>query len=582
MKSFGFDSNFIEKLKQNNEIVSVIGKYVNLTKKGSQFWACCPFHYEKTPSFAINEQEQYYHCFGCGESGDVISFVRKFENVDFVKAVEILAQNAGMQIPEMVLNEHVAKAKKSKDKILEINKLAAKFYVNQLYSAKGSGALSYLLNRGITKESLVKFGIGYSPDWTSLCSFLKEKGFSEDEMVEAGVAEKKNGRIFDPFCERIIFPILNSFGDVLGFSARTMSKEKNIAKYRNTKETLVFEKGKSIFGINLIKKFKQQQQLSRIIIAEGQIDVIKIHQAGFPFAVACMGTALTFNHARELKRFCDKIIVCFDGDSAGQKATLRSLNILQEAGLNVGVVTLPDGKDPDEFISQFGAEKFEAMLDMAKPVVDFQIFTLSKKYNLSNNFEKTKFVNESLEILKNQPSLIDAEIYLKTIHDLTGVSIDTLRQALNIKPIAQNTNLTEKSAEMENAYVKACKFTLASMLFKKEFAHVPDSKFFYFKNPSFTALFEEIKKGIKVGDVFDKFDLDEEKGIADIVNYNFEAGKNGDYFEDSARCIIKQNIQNEIDAYQEKMKTVSNEEKIETMKQIQQLTQELFKINGGK
>ena len=582
MKNFGFDSGFIEKLKQNNDIVSVIGKYLNLTKKGSQFWACCPFHYEKTPSFAINEREQYYHCFGCGETGDVISFIRKFENVDFVKAVEILAENAGMAIPEMVLNEHVAKAKKSKDRILEINKLAAKFYVNTLYSKKGENALNYLLGRGITKQSLIKFGIGYSPDWTSLCLFLKENGFSNDEMVEAGVCEQKNGRVFDPFCERIIFPILNSFGDVLGFSARTMSKEKNIAKYRNTKETMVFEKGKSIFGINLIKKYKQENELSKIIIAEGQIDVIKIHQAGFPFAVACMGTALTPNHAKELKRFCDKVIVCFDGDSAGQKATLRSLNILQEAGLNVGVVSLPDGKDPDEFISQFGREKFDDMLAMAKPVVDFQIFTLSKKYNLSNNFEKTKFVNESLEILKNQPSLVDAEIYLKTLHDLTGVSMDTLRQSLNIKPVSQKTNLTEKNLDVENAYVKACKFVLASMLFKKEFAFVPDSKFFYFKNPSFTSLFDEIKKGIKVGDVFDLFNLEEEKGIADIVSYGFEKGEDEKFYKDSVFYIIKQNIQAEIDFLQEEIKTLNNAEKIKTMAKIQELTKELIKLNGDK
>ena len=580
MKNFGFDSNFIEKLKQNNDIVSVISKYLTLTKKGSQFWACCPFHYEKTPSFAINEHEQYYHCFGCGETGDVISFVRKYENVDFVKAVEILANNAGMEIPEMVISENVAKAKRSKDKTLEINKAAAKFFVGCLYSKAGEKAYEYLTNRNITKQSLLKFGIGYSPDWTSLVSHLKQAGFSDEELLESGICEQKNGRMYDPFAERIIFPILNSFGDVLGFSGRTMSKEKNIAKYRNTKETIVFEKGKSIFGINLVKKYKQENELSKIIIAEGQIDVIKIHQAGFPYAVACMGTALTPNHAKELKRFCDKVIVCFDGDSAGQKATLRSLNILCEAGLNVGVVTLPDGKDPDEFITEFGKEKFEELLSFAKPVVDFQIYTLSKKYNLSNNFEKTKFVNESLEILKNQPSLIDSEIYLKTLHDLTGVSMDTLRQNLNIKPTKQNSSLTNKNLDSENAFVKAEKFTLASMLFKKEFAFIPTDEFFYFKNPSFTTLFEEIKKGIKVGDVFDLFNLEEEKGINDIVSYSFEDGTSKQYFLDSVNYIIKQNIQAQIDQLQKVVKDGTSQEKLDAIKQIQQLTKKLLNKNG--
>lgn len=581
MSKFGFDSAFIDKIKQHNEIVGVIGKYIPLTKKGNQFWACCPFHYEKTPSFAVNEQEQFYHCFGCGESGDVISFVEKYENVDFIKAIEILAKNAGLEIPQMTMNENISKHRKLKERVLEVNKESAKFYVNCLHNESGKQALEYLEKRNISRQSLMKFGIGFSPDWTSLVSHLKSKGFTETEMIEAGVADTKNGRTYDCFCDRIMFPILDSLGQVVGFSGRTMSKDKNIAKYRNTKETIVFDKSKSIFAVNLLKKFKQENPLEKIIIAEGQIDVIKIHQAGFPFAVACMGTALTPNHAKVLSRFCDKVVVCFDGDSAGQKAAMRSLDIFMDEGFNVSVISMPDGKDPDEFITEYGAEKFKNLIDFAKPVVDFKIHALSKKYNLKNNFEKSKFIKESLEILKSQPSKIDSEIYLKTLHELTGVSIDLLRQDLNIKPIIKKTGLTEKPTNQENGYVIASRFVLASLLHKKDYATIITDEFFYFINPSLQKLFELIKKGIKIGDLFESFDVENEENIKKIIDFTFNEENKQQFYLDSVKHIIKQNVQMTLDKLKEEVKICDNEKKLEIMKQIQNLTKKLIEINGG-
>lgn len=581
MSKFGFDGAFIDKIKQNNDIVSVISKYIPLNKKGNQFWACCPFHYEKTPSFAVNEQEQFYHCFGCGESGDVISFVQKYENVDFVKAVEILAKNAGLEIPQLTLNENISKHRKLKERVLEVNKEAAKFYVSALHSEKGKEALAYLEKRNISRQSQMKFGLGFSPDWTSLVSYLKQKGFSEKEMVEAGVADTKNGRTYDCFCNRIMFPILDSFSQVVGFSGRTMSKEKNIAKYRNTKETIVFDKSKSIFGINLLKKFKQENPLEKILIAEGQIDVIKIHQAGFSFAVACMGTALTPNHAKVLSRFCDKVVVCFDGDGAGQKAALRSLDIFADEGFNVSVVTMPDGKDPDEFISEFGSEKFKNLIEFAKPVVDFKIHNLSKKYDLKNNFEKSKFVKEALEILKNQPSKIDSEIYLSSLHELTGISTDLLRQDLSIKPIIKKTGLIEKPTSQENGYVVASRFVLASLLHKKDYAKIIEDEFFFFLNSSLEKLYQMIKKGVKIGDLFEAFDVEKEENIKQIIDFSFSEENGEQFYLDSVKHIIKQNVQMSLDKLKEEVKICDNDKKLEIMKKIQKLTKKLIEINGG-
>lgn len=578
--------NFVERVKQANDIVSTVGRYISLTRKGSQFWACCPFHYEKTPSFALNEREQYWHCFGCGETGDVVKFVQKFENVDFHQAVEILAKNAGIDMPNVLVDENIAKLKKQKELIYKINLESAKFYNRVLFSPSGKEALNYLLERGMDRSTIIKFGLGLSPDWTSVLRHLRTCGFKDDEIIMAGIADRKNNRTFDFFAERIVYPILNSYGDVVGFSGRTMKKDKSIAKYKNTRETPAFDKSRSVFAINLIKKHKNEKGLTDIIIAEGQMDVMALHQAGFTNAVACMGTALTFAHARELKRFVEKVYVCFDGDSAGQKATLKSLDILANAGLYVSVVSLPEGLDPDEFIKKYGVDAFKEQLNLAKPVVDYKLEVLAKKFDLENNYERSKFIKEAIEILKNEPSEIDAEVYLKTIAGLTHVPVDLLRRELNALPTKQPAEVvkTEELGRIDNAYSSACKFVLASLLFKREGAKIPESDDFYFMDNDLNALFHHIKRGIIVSSVFDLFDVENSVQIKEIVNFEFHFKSTAEeqkYFSECVLHIIKCNINKQIDDNNKKLKeAVSNEERIAILTQIQNLTTKLLTLKG--
>ena len=323
----GFSQDFIEKLKQNNDIVSTASKYINLTRKGKTWWACCPFHFEKTPSFAINEIEQYYHCFGCGASGDVISFVSKYESLDFYDACKKLAEYANMELPAYQNDENLIKIKKKRDRIFSLLVDAAKFYYNNLKKPEATPALEYLASRKLDMSIIKEYGIGYSTGWNEVVGYLRGLGYTDEELLDSGVCDKHDGKLIDAYAKRIIFPIFNLMGNVVGFSGRVIGKA-DFAKYKNTAQTLVFDKSSLIYGINQIKKAKKIGNLSEIVIVEGQMDVISLFKSGVSNAVACMGTALTANHAKNLKKFADKVILCFDGDSAGKKATLRSIEIL--------------------------------------------------------------------------------------------------------------------------------------------------------------------------------------------------------------------------------------------------------------
>ena len=335
----GYSATWLDELKRKSDIVNVVSKYVRLEQKGRKYWGCCPFHAEKTPSFCV-DPEGFYHCFGCKEGGDVIRFVEKMESCDFMDAVKILAENCHMELPELSgVDDQVIKKKKEKDRVIKVLDCAYKHYQSNLYLDSAKKAQEYIKSRGFTRRELEDFKIGYSNSWTDLVSHLKKQGFSYEEMLLAGLIAKKEGssNYYDVMGGRLIFPIFNSFNECIGFSARILEKS-DYAKYKNTAETIVFQKNRVVFGINLLKKLKQSGGLSQIILVEGQIDVIAMHRAGFRSTVACMGTALTENHAKELKKLCDNVLICFDGDSAGVKATLRSIDILKNAGLNITIV----------------------------------------------------------------------------------------------------------------------------------------------------------------------------------------------------------------------------------------------------
>ena len=385
----GFDRAFLDELKQKNDLVDVVTSYVALDRKGNTHWACCPFHHERTPSFAVNQAEQFYHCFGCGASGDVIKFVQEIESTDYIGAIRILAGRAKMEVPESNFDsEKALETKKKRDTLAKIMLESARFYLGNLYSgdSRADAHLQYIHNRKLSPTTVKKFGLGASLDFFSLPDYLQDKGFSRQDLIDSGVCgESKAGKLIDTQAGRLIFPIINAFDEVVAFGGRLLEKA-DFAKYKNTKETLLFNKSKTLYNINLLKKYKRTQTVKEVIIVEGYMDTISLYQAGFENVVASMGTSLTKDQARLVKRYSDNILISYDGDFAGQKADLRGLEILKDEHLNVRVVPMPDGLDPDDVVKK-GAGEYQKCLDAAMPLIDYKIHALERKYDLGRTEE---------------------------------------------------------------------------------------------------------------------------------------------------------------------------------------------------
>ncbi|MDD2227457.1 MAG: DNA primase [Clostridia bacterium] len=580
MSSGFIGSDFVEKLKSANDIVSIISKHsgLRLEKKGKNYWACCPFHGENKPSFCINEYEQFYHCFGCGESGDVITFLRKYEGLDYVEAVRVLAESAGMQIPKFGDNQKYIKAKKNKERCLQILNLAKEFYKSNLYKSTAKPAQDYIKKRGLGKKALENFELGYSENSFNIVNFLKEKGFSEQDLKISGVCEiSKAGKPYDFLTGRLIFPIVNSRDECIGFSGRDL-KGSDMMKYKNSPSTPVFDKSKAIYAINLVKKFKQTQNiasLENIILVEGQFDVIAMHNAGFGNTVACLGTAITAEHIRELKRYSDVVTLCLDGDNAGQKATLRTIENLKNSDLTIKVVVLPDKVDPDDFLKKYGSSELQKLIDDAISPTEFKILYLKQNYDFSKPDEKSKFLKESLKIIANLNSVSEQEIYLTKIRQMTDLSmpIDVLRRDLQNEisrskrnaspPISRykgnqrkgevqkySQNSPAKQTGNKRAIEKAQTFITASCLHHKDYACISSQICEYITNPDYkkilTQILEKEKNNQKflVATVFDLFDVENQKHIKDLIGFNFDIIENQKlYYDECLTMLINSSLE---------------------------------------
>ena len=471
-------SDFLRILKEKSDIVDVIGSYVALDKKGGQYWACCPFHHEKTPSFAVTADEQFYHCFGCKESGDVIKFVQEIESTDFMGAIRILAARAKLTVPESSFDtEESQRKKKKRDNMAKILLDSARFYLNNLYSGddRADPHLEYIAKRGLAPSTVKKFGLGASLDFDSLPQYLLGQGHAIEDMIDSGVvARNDRGRLFDSQGGRLIFPIINAFDEVVGFGGRILQKG-DYAKYKNTKETMLFDKSKTLYNVNLLKKLKREQTISNVIIVEGYMDTISLYQAGFKNVVASMGTALTKDQARLVKRYSENVLISYDGDFAGQSADLRGIEILTSEGINVRVVPMPDGLDPDDVAKQ-GREAYQKCLDAAMPLIDYRLHTLERKYDLSKPEEKRKYVSSALKIIKTAETSATKEELLKRLSNKAGISYAALERDLeNVKGgLEEEVEIqTEKIAEAEagtDKHKKAKRFILAAKLFSAPYA----------------------------------------------------------------------------------------------------------------
>ena len=578
LQNKGYSADWLYELKQKNNIVSIISKYVRLEKKGSKFWGCCPFHNEKTPSFTVDENEGLFYCFGCKESGDVISFVQKYESCAFYDAVKILAKNAGMEVPEYSGDKEIIEKKKTRERTLNLLDESYKFYMQSLYKPDAKPAQEYIKKRGFTRRELEDFKIGYSKDWTSLVNHLEQLGFTYEEMKEGGSIAYKNDKCYDVLAQRLVFPIFNSMNECVGFSARALVPT-TMGKYINTAETQVFKKGRVVFAINLVKQLKQSQGLENIIIVEGQIDVIAMHRAGFKNTVACMGTALTQENVRELKKLTNNIVLCFDGDSAGTKATIRSIEILRQEGVNTTIVSLPEGKDPDEVLKTYGKDYLQNLINNALPVTDYLIEQEKKNYDLNSAEEKGKFANAVLVHINKLHSGAEKEPYLEKLRDITSIPIDILRrdeEKIDFEPVKakEETKVEENGLiARENGNIRAIKFVLASLIHQKNYV---DEKIDYIKLlPRYKEIIEKAGEKIKLSSYYDYFDVDNLPLLKDCINLDFsgyeESGKK--YFDECLWAIVNQELVKEKDDLAEEFKTVSSQEKrLEIVKKISDIT----------
>ena len=410
---------FLNELVDRNDIVEVVSSYVRLSKKsGSNLFGLCPFHSEKTPSFSVSPDKQIYHCFGCGKGGGVINFIMEIENLSFPEAVEFLARRVNMQVPEEANDRESQK----RGRMLALNREAARFFYAQLSAPGGEEARRYMAARRIGAATAKSFGLGYAPDsWDGLRDAMKAKGFSDLELFEAGLVRKgKSGGFYDTFRRRLMFPVIDVRGNVIGFSGRILGDGE--PKYMNSPETLVFNKSRNLFALNLAKKSKS----GYIILSEGNIDVVSLHQAGFDSAVASLGTSLTPEQARLLSRYTKEIIIAYDSDAAGVKAAQRAIGILEKLDMKVKVLRMSGAKDPDEFIQKRGAEAFRKLLEGSEDQIDYRLRAVTEKYELSSDEQKVAFLKEATELLARLPGAVERQVYAMRVAEQAGVKADAV------------------------------------------------------------------------------------------------------------------------------------------------------------
>lgn len=442
-----FPDSFLQELKLRSDITEIASSYVNLKRHGRNMVGLCPFHGEKTPSFNIYTENGSFYCFGCGAGGDVITFIMKIENLDYVEAVKFLAQRAGMEMPENTYDDSMSKLRM---RIYEANREAARFFHSTLISPRGQSGLNYLRGRALSDRTIRHFGLGFADDdWNSLCNHLKNKGFSEYEIYSANLAfKRKNGNgIYDRFVNRVMFPIIDLRGNVIAFGGRIMTDEK--PKYLNTSDTPVFKKSENLFSLNNAKS----SDTRTLILCEGYMDVIALNQAGFTNAVATLGTALTNEQAVLMKRYADEVIICYDADGAGQKATARAIQILRNAGLPIKILTVPSGKDPDEFIrskGENGPAAFKLLIDKCGNDVEYRLMKLRENYNLTTTDGKVAFLNDAVKIVASIESPIERDVFASKL--CAELEIDKnafLEQISKVKRRDRRENIKKETRQIQ-------------------------------------------------------------------------------------------------------------------------------------
>lgn len=604
-------NDFINEIIQKNDIVSVCSKYVPLERKGRYYWCRCPFHGEKTASLCINDVDNFFYCYGCHTGGNVIEFVKRIESIEFMDAVKLLATWANIEVPENLSrnknNEDFAKAKKRKDRLISLMKDTAMHYIENLKKANAKPALEYMKKRQLEGKVATHFAIGYADGYNDLPDYLKTLGYSQDEMLASGVVKQKDGKIYDPEANRLIFPIIDIYGNVIAFGGRTLEAHPQFAKYLNTAETELFNKRNTLYAINYLKKQRQVGPIPYVIVVEGYMDTISLHKAGFTMTVASMGTALTPNQAKMIKRFADKVYICYDGDSAGQNATLRGLDILKENGLDVMVVQLPDKYDPDDVIKAYGREGYQKILDESLPLVEFKLKYLKSKYDLTNVDGRVKYLNDAIDVLAELTS-VERELYAPMVSEIASTNIDFIKRELEkklegksiyeelktklaptqVKEVKQDDDSISDSANP--VIVKAEKYILCALLHQKPYAYFKNDATFFFsgrRREIYKIVCDIMKNPEKnvIQTIYSEFESDEHQSeIVELINYSAESAEDEQnekkYYQDCLWRVYKNYLEAKRTELLEYCNNeIDNNKKKELAMQIQELSK---KINSGK
>lgn len=565
--------DIIEEIKSRCDIVDIISDYMHLEKSGSNYTGLCPFHSEKTGSFMVSKSKQIYKCFGCNAGGDVISFVMRWENVDFMEAVKILARKCGITLDRNISEEEKKKIQEI-NKFREIHTEAARFYFANLLRTKNPG-YEYLRKRGLSDKIIKKFGLGYSPNsWNSLMNYLLSKGYDKTDLVKCGLVTHKTetNKYFDRFRNRVMFPIFNYNGKVIGFGGRVL--DDSLPKYLNSPETLVFNKRMNLYGLNISKKGIKDDTL---ILVEGYMDLISLYQNNIENVVATLGTALTIEQAKLIRRFAKNVIISYDSDQAGQNATLRAIDILLKADIKVKILNLKDCKDPDDFIKKYGFDGYKKAIEESDYYIKFKIDLLKNKYNLKNDTQKMNFVEESTLMLKKLKSPIEKDLYAKYLSDLTNISVDSIRASIGIK-VSRNYNnknnikhtnvhrKIEQMSKIQDGYLKVEANFIKLLMENKELRNsvISDIKSDEFSFEETKEIFNYIIKNKEL----DKITIDKIKSLNISEEYikninNIEIEEINTYTIDSTKEIIKKirknTIENEIKSMSSQIEKLSKE-----------------------
>lgn len=581
-----FTDNWLSELYAKNDIIDVVSEYTTLNERGGRHWGLCPFHSEKTPSFSVSRDKQLYYCFGCKVGGNVTNFLMKTENVTFPEAVERLAKRANMEMQQVLQDKQYKKITQKKKTIVNMNKIAAQAYFDALHAPAGKHALKYLQNRGIDEASIKRFGLGFAPnEWRTITDLLKKEGFKEEDIKDSGLVSVKNDNMFDTFRNRVMFPIINTFGDVIAFGGRVM--DDSTPKYLNTRETAAFNKRRNLYGIDLIRKMRD---IKGVVIVEGYMDVVSLSAHGVKAAVASLGTAFTRQQAMLLKRYTSDVFLAYDGDSAGQIATMKALDILSGEGLNIRVIQFAEDEDPDDFIRANELAGFAKKVRHSLTAIGYKLDVIKREFDMKTEDGREGYAIAAAKIIGAIESPIKQERYIARIAEMTGFSEKALTsqisgtQAGEKSPRDNRLRSARKSRDdVENVFLA---FAMANPQYVMDVAHKINIDDFTEKTHKniFSVLYECLKRGVQptYAELVSELETEEDRNeAARLAEIETVASDPAGYMRDCVDKMSQHVLESKRLKMLDNLREASSEQRKKLLAEIGELDKELRDKSGG-